>query len=59
MEYQIDKEKLYKRNPVEDSSTLIDICKHINGFGEHDYKHISDGIIEILKKEGLVKQHET
>lgn len=55
MAIKFDTKEFYSRTDCLDSSTLKAICEHINGFGEADYKHITDGIIKILKDEGLIK----
>jgi len=55
MALKIVKHELNERSVWQDSKTLKAICNHVNGFGEADYKHISDGIIKILKGEKLIE----
>jgi len=55
MEITINKEELKNRNEFDDSITLYAIYKHIEGFGESDYKHISAGILKILSDENIIK----
>jgi len=56
MAIRIDGHELERRTAFQDSITLVEICEHINGFGESDYKHIADGVIKILKENGLIEE---
>ena len=55
MAIEINRKELKNRNEFDNSITLNAIYEHIEGFGESDYKHISDGIIKILKDENIIK----
>lgn len=59
MTIEINQHELGDRNVWQDNRTLIDICNHVEGFSESDYKHISDGLLKILREEKLIKVKET